>query len=387
MATKILFYTDTGGATGGPGMHTVRVYEAFRARWPELVGPFAFPGSEEDRRIFARALGDERLRALGTETLEDGGADPVRVRPDFYRALVDLARREGCDHVHVLWGFLAPEQVDAVPEAERLPVTITLCDATGRGEDADVDQMFFGSERWERYLREALRVELGYLAISDKTRRQALDKGVRPELVETAHLWITPEAERHRTDDVEDYVAFVGGLADYKGLAHVLDLALAYPEIPIRIAGYTFDDFPVDWARYPSVTFLGYLPSYEDVLRLVARARALLYLSYSEGFGLPMLEAQLLGVPLVVNPRNHMVHELLARGSYVSAGDVGSPTSLKVAVDVATRDRARLRDAGLANARRFDEGRLVEHLRDALQTFGTRAVPRVSEMPLRPAGR
>ena len=96
-------------------------------------------------------------------------------------------------------------------------------------------------------------------------------------------------------------------------------------------------------------------PAYADVVRLMARSRALLYLSYSEGFGLPMLEAQSLGVPLIVNPRNVMVRELLARGSYVSAGNVASPTSIKAAIDVATRDRAELRELGFANAARYDE--------------------------------
>lgn len=357
---KVLFYVDTGGSTGGPGMHTVLVYRAFRARFPSATGPFAYAESAEDHAIFARQLGEELVVPLGSRSLEDGAASTVVPKPGFYRALCDLARAHGCDHVHVLWGFVHPSQVAEVPEAERLPLTVTLCDATGRGEDDDIDAMYFGSERWESYLREALTTRAGYLAISEKTRRDAIAKGVPEAHVETVYLWIDRALAVHRVKTPGDYLLFVGGLADYKGISHVLDFALLYPEYPIKVAGYPFDDFPIDFARYPSIEHLGYLERYEDVVKLIAGARALLYLSYSEGFGLPMLEAQLLGAPLVVNPKNRMVKELLPRGSYVSAGNLASPSNLKAAIDVATRDRHDLVARGLENAARFDEHTLVE---------------------------
>jgi glycosyltransferase involved in cell wall biosynthesis len=363
---KVLFYVDTGGSTGGPGMHSPLVYRAFRARFPGETGPFAFAASEEDRAIFARQLGDDAVVPLDAKTLRDGGADPVETEPDFYAKLCALARAHGCDHVHVLWGFVTPSQVERVPPSERLPVTVTLCDATGRGEDDEIDQMYFGSERWERYLRDALRLRAGYFAISEKTRRDALAKGVSAEHVETHLLWVAPWLRELRTEESEGYLLYVGGIAEYKGISHVLDFALLYPEHEIRVAGYPFDDFPIDWARYPSIRHLGYLPSYRDVAVQMSRAKALLYLSYSEGFGLPMIEAQTLGTPLLVNSRNRMVQELLPRGSYVAVGNVSSPSAIQAAVTVAARDRAELRRAGFANAERFDEARQIGALRDAM---------------------
>jgi glycosyltransferase involved in cell wall biosynthesis len=363
---KVLFYVDSGGSTGGPGMHAPLIYRAFRARFREETGPFAFAASEADQRIFAGQVGEAALAPLDGRTLVDGGADPVVAEPDFYEKLCALAQRHGCDHVHVLWGFVTPSQVERVPPEARIPVTITLCDATGRGESDEIDQMYFGSDRWERYLRDALRLRAGYFAISEKTRADALAKGVDPALVETHLLWVAPWLRELRTEDSEPYLLFVGGLVEYKGISHVLDFALLYPEHEIRVAGYGFDDFPIDWARYPSIRHLGYLPSYRDVATQMSRARALLYLSYSEGFGLPMIEAQTLGTPLIVNSRNRMVRELLPRGSYVAVGNVSSPSAIKAAVDVATRDRAALRQAGFANAERFDETRQVTALRDAM---------------------
>ncbi|MDF2697972.1 MAG: glycosyltransferase [Labilithrix sp.] len=350
-------------------MHSVLLWRALSKRHPESVGPLVFPGSDEDRAIFAKQIGESNLRSLGCAALVDPGADPVVVQDDFYVRLCALAREERCDHIHILWGFLHPRQIELVPPSERIPVTITLCDATGRGEEADVDAMFFGSDRWERYLRETLRVPAGYLAISDRTRNDALVKGVKPEHLETVHLWVDPKLASMRAAEVDaaptwrpdDYVAYVGGLAEYKGVGHILDFALLYPEHRVKMTGYTFEDFPIEWARYPSVEYLGYIP-YTDVVDMMRRSRALLYLSYSEGFGLPMIEAQTLGVPVIVNPRNVMVKELLAPGSYVSAGNVGSPTSIKAAIQVAVRDRASIVARGFENAKRFDEERQVAKL-------------------------
>jgi glycosyltransferase involved in cell wall biosynthesis len=325
---RVLFYVDDGGAIGGPGAHVVRTWQALNARSPELVAPLVIPRSDPERSILVSQIGERpesRVRELSAGALVDPAADPVVVRPEFFAELCALTRREHCDHVHILWGFLHLAQLEAVPERDRLPLTVTLCDATARGEAADVDAMYFGSERWESYLREALRVPAGYLAISDKTRGDVLAKRV------------TMLASQ-RTTRPDDYVAYVGAFAEYKGVGHILDFALAYPEYRIKARGYPSRDFPIDWPRYPSVEHLGYLP-YSEVTSLLSRARALLYLCYSEGFGLPMIEAQSLGVPLIVNPRNPMVRELLAPGSFVSAGNVASPTSIKAAIDVATRDR------------------------------------------------
>ncbi len=366
---KVLFYVDTGGSTGGPGMHSVLIYRAFQRLHVAETGPFAFAADPNDEEIFAKALGREVLAPLASRTLDDPSADPVVPRAEFYADLCALARQHGCDHIHILWGFLHPTQVERVPEKDRLPVTITLCDATGRGEDEDIDAMYFGSERWERYLREALSVRCGYLAISDKTRRDALKKGVAEGAIQTVHLWVSSGLAQRRSTEVDDYVLYVGAIADYKGVSHILDFALLYPEQRIVMCGYPSSDFPVDFARYPSIEFLGYV-SYDEVVARMARARALLYLSYSEGFGLPMIEAQTLGTPLVVNPRNAMVAELLPRGSYVSATNVASPSAIKVAIDVARRDRAEIREAGFANAARFSEDRQIERMVAAMTRAG-----------------
>ena len=50
----------------------------------------------------------------------------------------------------------------------------------------------------------------------------------------------------------------------------------------------------------------------------------------------------------------------------MSAGNVSSPTSIKIAVDVATRDREQMRRAGFANAARFGEEKQLGLMYEAL---------------------
>ena len=67
---RVLFYVDTGGSTGGPGMHSVRIWRAFHERWPEATGPLVIPRSDEDRRIFGAQIGDANVRETsGSQTL------------------------------------------------------------------------------------------------------------------------------------------------------------------------------------------------------------------------------------------------------------------------------------------------------------------------------
>ena len=359
---RILFYVDDGGATGGPAMHSVRIWRALRERWPSLVGPLVVP-NEDDRRRFGAQLGEENVRTLaGGGALLDAAADPVVPRPDFFAELCATARREGADHIHVLWGFLHPAQVEVVPPCDRLP-SPSRCATRRRAAK---------TRRGRHVLRRRSMGALPARRPADVRRvpgdqrqdaRDALAKGVPPISWRPSTSGWTPSSRRYGATQHDDYVAYVGAFAEYKGLGHVLDFSLLYPEQRVVVCG-TLDRLPVDWARYPSVAHRG--PPHLEAMRLVARARALLYLSYSEGFGLPMIEAQLLGVPLVVNPRNRMVRELLAPGSYVSAGNVASPTSIKVAVDVAARDREALVAAGLKSSARYDEGRQLDRLRRAI---------------------
>src|SRR5262245_37795603 len=50
---KILFWSDPGGSSGGPGHYGPAYFNGLRKYFPECVGGFAFPDSAEERELYA----------------------------------------------------------------------------------------------------------------------------------------------------------------------------------------------------------------------------------------------------------------------------------------------------------------------------------------------
>lgn len=78
-----------------------------------------------------------------------------------------------------------------------------------------------------------------------------------------------------------------------------------------------------DWdelARIPGVSLHGYLPE-DDLRGLIDRADALICTSHEEGLGLPLLEAQYAGLP-VIAPDDAVFREVLGiSGIFIASGD------------------------------------------------------------------
>ncbi|MBP8181032.1 MAG: glycosyltransferase family 4 protein [Acidimicrobiia bacterium] len=142
-------------------------------------------------------------------------------------------------------------------------------------------------------------------------------------------------------------------VAGFRELAHI------EPDIALVIAGAEGD---ASASLTESISRLGGLS--ERVYRLgqvdtskrnalVTFARAVCYLSHHEGQGLPVLEAQSLGVPVVIG-QDAAVAETAGDGAVpCDPSDVESVASaLQTAVEDDSR-REQLRSAGLANASRF----------------------------------
>jgi len=99
---------------------------------------------------------------------------------------------------------------------------------------------------------------------------------------------------------------------------------------------------------------LGYVAD-ADVPALLRRARAVVYPSLEEGFGLPALEAMACGTPLVTTSGTPMAE---VAGDAALLVPPGEPPALAAAIEVATSeepsgDRARRRADGLAIAARY----------------------------------
>lgn len=96
------------------------------------------------------------------------------------------------------------------------------------------------------------------------------------------------------------YVLYVGDINWNKNIPALLD---SVHNVELVCVGKAFADYP---ARKKNVTFLGFVPD-EDLAELYSMAEALVYPSFAEGFGFPVLEAMACGCPVVTSTVSSLV--------------------------------------------------------------------------------
>ena len=183
--------------------------------------------------------------------------------------------------------------------------------------------------------------------------------------------WGRPPRRFKRTG----YLLFVGSLEPRKNLARLLtayeDLVTRVPGLPKLVLagrlGHGMDDLLERTTRPPlagHVDRLGYVSDSERQ-SVYDGARALVLPSLDEGFGMPVLEAMSLGIPVVASNRGALPELVGEAGVLIdptSAADIAEGcrrmlTDDRLAEDLATR--------GLARAARFSWRRTAQLVRQA----------------------
>jgi glycosyltransferase involved in cell wall biosynthesis len=171
--------------------------------------------------------------------------------------------------------------------------------------------------------REAIARADAILAISEHTRRDLVERmGASPDRVVVTPLAADPALARvtdaGRLDEVrrryglpERFVLFVGTLEPRKNIARLVEAYATLPERLQREAGLVMaggrgwlsDTMRDEVARRglgDRVRFIGYVRP-EDMAALYSLATVFAYPSLYEGFGLPVLEAMVCGVPVLTS--------------------------------------------------------------------------------------
>jgi glycosyltransferase involved in cell wall biosynthesis len=166
-----------------------------------------------------------------------------------------------------------------------------------------------------------------------------------PTLLEIKHV----KEVYHLTD----YILAIGTPQPRKNIARLATAYLQFasrlrlPEKLVVVGGHGWGviDVPV----HPQVVFTGYLPD-KQAAALLAGARAFVYPSLHEGFGLPILNAFFHQVPVVTSNISSMPE---VAGPAAILVDPKSPEAIAHGISAAIRYRRRLVTAGTAQLAKF----------------------------------
>lgn len=247
---------------------------------------------------------------------------------------------------------------------------------------ADTKKVYY--RMCQRIAREADHI----LTVSECSRRDIIEMlGVEPDRV--TNLYQASDASRMiegvSEADIARYVEgilgiapkgyflFFGAIEPKKNVARMVEAYLGSgTEAPLVVVGAPGWGSKRDMALIESmaaldpgkrIKWLGYLPR-TTLTRLIAGARAVLFPSLYEGFGLPVLEAMELGTPVITSNISSLLEVGGEAPQYVNPYDVQSILTAIRTVDADADLRADMRSKGLMQAEHFSsaayQARLAE---------------------------
>ncbi len=204
------------------------------------------------------------------------------------------------------------------------------------------------------------------------------------ELVERPEDLVAEQLSGSYRLDLQDYLLFYGALEPKKNVGRLIDaFMLSAVDFPLVITG------PVGWGNQTEVKMLEELRAEERarphgsrrvyyfeyvslpmLVTLIRGARAVLFPSLYEGFGLPVLEAMLLGTPVVTSRASSLPEIAGDAALYVNPYDVDD---IARAIKTITADeglRKELSRRGRVQAQQFSVARYRERVAALYERIG-----------------
>jgi glycosyltransferase involved in cell wall biosynthesis len=184
--------------------------------------------------------------------------------------------------------------------------------------------------------------------------------------------------------DLQDYLLFYGALEPKKNVGRLIDaFMLSAVDIPLVITG------PVGWGNQTEVKMLEELRAEERarphssrrvyyfeyvslpmLVTLIRGARAVLFPSLYEGFGLPVLEAMLLGTPVVTSRASSLPEIAGDAALYVNPYDVDDIARAIKTISADEGLRKELSRRGRVQAQQFSVARYRERVAALYERIG-----------------
>ncbi|MCF6171093.1 MAG: glycosyltransferase family 4 protein [Bacteroidales bacterium] len=177
----------------------------------------------------------------------------------------------------------------------------------------------------------------------------------------------------------EPYFLFVGTIEPRKNLLVLLKAYTAFRQAvrkPVRLIiagqlGWKAEPEMEALAQHPfknDIVITGYVKR-EELPVLYTNARAFIYPSKYEGFGLPVLEAMACGAPCLVSDSSSLPEVGGEAALYFSPADSDKLCSLMIAVNADEGKRDEMRKRSLGQAEKFSWKKCAEEFMDAIETL------------------
>lgn len=317
---------------------------------------------------------------------------------DGYRSPLDMLRMGRSVSASAVDLMFFPAVYSWFPIPPQLPTVVTVMDAIAEHYPDLIFPGFRSRLFWALKMKAALMFCDRVLTISQAARDEIVEYiGVAPEIIDISSC--APGPEFNRLTDTrrmaqarnnaglvgeEPFIVYVGGMAPHKNLHGLLDgfeIACArgdMREARLALVGdYAGAGF---YSNYDSllqrvynsevlrdrVVFTGYV-SDEDLVALYSCARAAAMPSFSEGFGLPAVEAMACATPVLSSSQGSLPEVVGGGGVYfdpADAEDIARGIVRMVNDDVLWQQ---LSEKSLGRAREYTWARAAELAMDSLE--------------------
>ena len=246
-------------------------------------------------------------------------------------------------------------------------------------------------EYFERFLPRSIQKSTKIVTISEFTKKELMDlelcepqkieviyNGVDEKFRPTSKEKFAPTAKKYGVE-YRGYFLFVGTLEPRKNLKTLLEAYLRYlaktsHPTPLLLAGgggwrsEQFGDVLQKALGTGYVHRLGYV-SEEDLIALYGGAKAFVFPSIYEGFGLPPLEAMACGTPVIASNVSSIPEVVGDAGMLVDPLDSDQIARALGRVDEDEILRLTLAKKGLARSRNFSWSKAAARLDELIQTL------------------
>ncbi len=168
------------------------------------------------------------------------------------------------------------------------------------------------------------------------------------------------------------YTFIIGGLRFKKGADFVLNVAKGLldtnSDIQIVVAGDSEPEYIAAAKDLPNLTLLGIVPD-SDLPRLMRCASSLLFLSHYEGFGIPAIEAMVVGTPAVVSNRASLPEVVGTAGIVVEPEDTATIVDTLIQLQENSQLRLDYSQRGKEHAKQYTWSRGVDLVQKAFYEY------------------